>query len=213
MKKVLSLLIMVGTLVSPMSVYAEGNINYNCSQDVNDIGAKNDSDVQVKDAQVIVNGFRISVDTRTPRGQAIISAVNKIGCPYAWGGEGAPWSGSLVTGEGGTTEWKDANYSYEDCIGKPAYDCSGFVQAVYRDAGIDLSHFSGSQISGGKEIQFNQMKPGDLAGNDTHIVMYLGGGYIIEAPQTGETVRIISLKDRFGKTEFPSSYRLVSYFN
>lgn len=217
--KIFNLLILGGLLaVTPMQAFAENTSkNYNCIQDINDIGARNNIDIKVTDSYITVNGFRIAVDTKSVRGQAVLSAVQKLGDPYAWGGEGAPWSGSLSTYTGETVVWSDSNYTYESRIGKPSYDCSGLIQAAYADAGIQLSHYSGSQCSeqyGGKIINSVQtMKPGDIAGDNNHVVMYLGGGYIIEAPCTGKTVRIISLQDRFGGMKFPESYTCISYFN
>lgn len=93
-----------------------------------------------------------------------------IGTPYVWGGT------DLKTG----------------------VDCSGFVQAVYKQMGIDLPRVSYQQANAGKRIGLDQLRPGDLVGfnNSTrnngadHIAIYVGNGKIIEAPRPGIGVRI-----------------------
>ena len=83
--------------------------------------------------------------------------------------------------------------------GPDAYDCSGLVYAAYAAAGIHIARTTFRWRQDGPQVPLTQIQPGDLlfsAGSDGtpanpgHVVMYLGGGQIIQAPQTGEDVQI-----------------------
>ena len=101
---------------------------------------------------------------------AIAFAKAQIGKPYQWG-----------------------------AAGPDAYDCSGLAYAAYADAGIHVARTTYQWQQDGPVIPLSQVQPGDLlfsAGSDGtptnpgHVVMYLGGGQVIQAPQTGQDVQI-----------------------
>src|ERR687884_554032 len=114
------------------------------------------------------------------RVRAVQIAERYLGVPYVWGGA------DPATG----------------------FDCSGLVMYVYRQLGIDLLHFSGAQFHEGAPVPFDQLAPGDLVFFDPgprgpgHVGMYVGGGMFIQAPHSGDVVKISSLSD-FG---YASSY-------
>nr|SBO90900.1 NPL/P60 family secreted protein [Nonomuraea gerenzanensis] len=83
--------------------------------------------------------------------------------------------------------------------GPSSYDCSGLVMAAYQKVGISLPHYTGSQWTAGRHISREELRPGDLVFfyNDLHHVgIYLGGGMMVHAPQTGDVVRIASIANR-----------------
>ncbi len=101
---------------------------------------------------------------------AISFALAQLGKPYQWG-----------------------------AAGPDAYDCSGLVYAAYAAAGVHIARTTFQWYLDGPQVPLNQIEPGDLlfsAGSDGtpanpgHVVMYLGGGQIIQAPQTGQDVQI-----------------------
>jgi cell wall-associated NlpC family hydrolase len=101
---------------------------------------------------------------------AIAFAVRQVGKPYQWG-----------------------------ATGPNAYDCSGLVFAAYAVAGIGIARTTFGWRQDGPPVPLADIEPGDLlfsAGSDGtnaspgHVVMYLGGGQIIQAPQRGEDVQI-----------------------
>lgn len=85
------------------------------------------------------------------------------------------------------------------------FDCSGFIQYVYSQMGINLPRISYQQANAGKRIGLGGLRPGDLVAWDNssrnngadHIAIYIGNGQIIEAPRPGLSVRVRSL----GKSE------------
>jgi cell wall-associated NlpC family hydrolase len=119
--------------------------------------------------------------------QAEIAAAEKyLGLPYVWGG-GAP---SGPTGGG--------------------FDCSGLVlYAVYQASGgkLDLPHSSEEMATMGTEVPRDQMQPGDAVviqtepGDYSHVVLYIGGGQIVEAPHTGAFVRTAPLSEYNGMVQ------------
>lgn len=76
--------------------------------------------------------------------------------------------------------------------GAANFDCSGFTQYVYENAaGIDISRTTYSQINEGQSVSRDQLQPGDLVFTHAgHVGIYVGGGQMIHAPQTGDVVKV-----------------------
>lgn len=90
------------------------------------------------------------------------------------------------------------------------FDCSGLVQYCYRQVGISIPRTSRQQYRHGAFIpadRLDLLQPGDLVffgrggdpGRVHHVGMYIGGGNMIHAPQTGELVSISSLHGRIAR--------------
>lgn len=82
-----------------------------------------------------------------------------------------------------------------------AVDCSGLVHLVYRAMGRVIPRDAHDQFLRTDGKKREQLNAGDLVflakgRRVDHVLLYLGGDEIIEAPQTGENVRIISLEQR-----------------
>jgi cell wall-associated NlpC family hydrolase len=105
---------------------------------------------------------------------AVQAAESQIGVPYVWGGESPKGSGS------------------------PGFDCSGLTAWSWGQVGVGLPHFSGAQMADTTPVPINDLQPGDLlfygAGGGDHVAMYVGPGQMIEAPYTGASVWITSLR-------------------
>ena len=83
-------------------------------------------------------------------------------------------------------------------------DCSGLVQLVYKNLGIQLPRLVRHQKNQGRAVGgIKNAQPGDLLVFDgyQHIGIYLGGGKMLHAPQPGEKVKIGNVY------ETPSSIR------
>jgi len=94
------------------------------------------------------------------------------------------------------------------------FDCSGLVQYCYRRIGITLPRTSRQQFKAGAYIppdRLDLLKAGDLVffgrggdpGRIHHVGIYIGGGNMIHAPQTGQLVSVASL---FGRIERRGDY-------
>jgi len=94
------------------------------------------------------------------------------------------------------------------------FDCSGLILYVYNQHGVTLPHYSGSQFLLGTKVLPADLQPGDVVffGNPIHHVgMYIGGGYFLHAPRTGDFVKISKLADRTdfaGARRYPWAYRV-----
>lgn len=108
-------------------------------------------------------------------GDAVVAEAQQyLGLPYVWGGTDP----------------------------EKGMDCSGLVQVVYRNLGIDLPRLSADQARAGRPVaSMAEARPGDLiawdnsgrnAGAD-HIAIYAGNGKMIEAPRTGLDIRLVDV--------------------
>ena len=69
------------------------------------------------------------------------------------------------------------------------FDCSGFVQYIYKHFGINISRTTKTQINDGVEVGRNDLQPGDLVfTSNSHVTLYIGNNLLIHAPQPGEKV-------------------------
>jgi cell wall-associated NlpC family hydrolase len=84
--------------------------------------------------------------------------------------------------------------------GPNSFDCSGLVVWAYAKVGRPgLPHYTGSLIRLGTRIPRDQLRSGDLVffGSDVHHMgIYLSDGKFLQAPQTGDVVKISRLSER-----------------
>jgi hypothetical protein len=111
--------------------------------------------------------------------RAVAIAERYLGVPYRWGGA--------------------------DPIG--GFDCSGLAMYVYAQLGVNLTHYTGAQWYEGARVPPSALQPGDLVffepspRGPQHEGIYIGNGQFIQAPHTGDVVKISSLDQpsyRFG---------------
>lgn len=116
------------------------------------------------------------------------------GTPYAWGG-GTLDGPSQGIRDGGVA---DSFGDYE----KVGFDCSGLVlYAVGQASGksVQLPHYTTSILNDarGHPVDANDIQPGDIVfpggGNPQHVAIALGNGQMVEAPQSGDQVKISPL--------------------
>jgi len=98
-------------------------------------------------------------------GLAARTACSEIGRPYVWAAEGPRY-----------------------------FDCSGLTLYAWAQAGKTLRHFTGWQWADGTPVSRAELRPGDLVffypGSLHHMGMYVGGGWMVHAPHTGDVVRM-----------------------
>ncbi len=93
--------------------------------------------------------------------------------------------------------------------GPKRFDCSGLVQWAYRQAGISTTHYTGTLWNDYRHIPESQLKPGDLVffyRDHHHVGIYIGNGLMVNAPHTGDVVRIASIA---GHGHYAGAVRVV----
>lgn len=128
--------------------------------------------------------WECSLKTTQMANSIIDHARKMIGFPYFWGGRSA----------------------YQPTLKYPktSIDCSGFVQLLYRIHGIDVPRDAHDQYLKAKPCAFEELSAGDLifsASKDkparvSHVMIYCGNEFIIEATASTKNVREIPIKER-----------------
>ncbi len=109
--------------------------------------------------------------TGTEMTTALQAAESREGLPYVWG-----------------------------AAGPASFDCSGLVQWSFARAGVTMPRVAADQARTGPAVPVSQLQPGDLLfyhtdptapGYISHVAIYLGNGWMIQAPEPGENVEIV----------------------
>lgn len=77
--------------------------------------------------------------------------------------------------------------------GPSRYDCSGMTMTAWAAAGVSLEHFTGGQWSETTHVSRSRLQVGDLVfyyGDHHHVAIYIGNGYIAQAQETGEPLKV-----------------------
>jgi cell wall-associated NlpC family hydrolase len=109
-----------------------------------------------------------------PNAQLVVmlrAAMSRQGMPYAWG-----------------------------AAGPKSFDCSGLVQWSFAQAGIVMPRVAAAQALAGPAVPVSKIQPGDLIFYHTdptapkyisHVAIYLGNGWMIQAPEPGRNVEVV----------------------
>jgi cell wall-associated NlpC family hydrolase len=116
---------------------------------------------------------------------ALDAAKAMLGTPYSWGGGNAsgPSAGTCCSPKG---------RSGKSITG---FDCSGLTLYAYAKAGISLPRTAAQQYAASEPVKPGEAQPGDLVfyGKSPtsihHVGLYIGGGWILDAPRPGTQVR------------------------
>jgi cell wall-associated NlpC family hydrolase len=135
------------------------------------------------DAATIANAEATAPTPQAAR--AIAVASQYLGTPYHWGGS------SPSTG----------------------FDCSGLAQYAYGQSGVSIPRIAADQAKVGMPVDRASLQPGDLVffqdstGYVHHVGMYLGNDKFIQAPHTGDVVKISSLDEPYYAGQFAGGRR------
>jgi len=103
-------------------------------------------------------------------GAAVAAAMSQLGVPYVWAG--------ATPGQG--------------------FDCSGLTMWAWGRAGVSLPHSAAAQYDDTEHVPLSDLQPGDLlfydeGGTIGHVTMFIGGGRMVQAPETGENVQVTGI--------------------
>ncbi|MGW5284693.1 C40 family peptidase [Streptomyces collinus] len=141
----------------------------------------------VRSIQALANKPTRGGKTATTRqaATAVNAAAEMIGTPYSWGGGNTdgPSTGNCCSPKG------------RSGAGISGFDCSGLTLYAYGQAGIALPRTAAQQYAASEPVKPGQVRPGDLVfygsslASIHHVGIYVGGGWILDAPRPGTQVR------------------------
>jgi peptidoglycan DL-endopeptidase RipA len=119
--------------------------------------------------------------------RAIAAAKSQRGLPYSWGGGNASGPTGGIPPD-------------TDVVG---FDCSGLTEYAYAQAGVRIGGTSREQYWRFRDraVAADDLQLGDLVfwGGTAdytsiyHVALYIGGGQVIQAPESGDVVRVSSM--------------------
>ncbi len=126
-----------------------------------------------------------STESVTDGSKIATYAQGFVGCPYVYGG-----------------------------TSPSGFDCSGFVQYVYRQFGISINRTATAQLSNGYRVERSAMRPGDLVffgygSTASHVGIYIGNGKFVHAQNSNTGVVITDLSVSYYDNRFLCARRIV----
>lgn len=94
------------------------------------------------------------------------------------------------------------------------FDCSGFVKYVYAQHGVNVPREVREQFRVGKNVDRDQLEPGDLvffstvAPGASHVGIMIGGDQFVHAPSEKGVVRVESLAQSYWSTRYIGAKRV-----
>jgi len=138
--------------------------------------------------------------------EALVTVVTRSGAtspvgtaPSAADGSGGVSASQLTNALRAAESRKGLPYVW-GATGPRSFDCSGLVQWSFAQAGITMPRVAADQARAGLAVPASQLQPGDLLfyhtdptdpGYISHVAIYLGNGWMIQAPQPGMDVEIV----------------------
>ena len=130
------------------------------------------------------NGTQIGFGSQVPPGVVPAAATRKLPATRAGIVQTAEQFLGLHYLWGGLSRW--------------GYDCSGLTWVAYRAHGITIPRDADAQFAAGRPVSLAEMQSGDLLFYEHpvvgHVAMYVGGGKMIEAPNSRSEVRIVPVR-------------------
>jgi cell wall-associated NlpC family hydrolase len=80
-----------------------------------------------------------------------------------------------------------------------SFDCSGLTMWAWAQAGVSMAHFTVTQYNSFPHVPLNQLQPGDIVffyKDISHNGLYIGNGQFVQAPRTGDVVKVSPLAGR-----------------
>lgn len=116
----------------------------------------------------------------------ILEALGQVGRPYRYGG-----------------------------TSPDGFDCSGLVQYVFAQSGVQLPRTTRQQHADGRKIDLEDAVPGDLLfysftghGID-HVAIYLGDDEAVHAPASGRRVIVAGVHIKYWQKHFVDAVRVL----
>lgn len=187
MKKWISFAVVIGILLLGVSAtQAAPQTGY--AQFLKNLDAiQKEAVLPVADEVIITGGYDKAIISGQSA-QVVSGAKALLGAPVVWGG--------AYPSEG--------------------FDCSGFVQYVFRQAGISLPRTADLQFMVGRTISPAKLQPGDLVYFTTyepgasHVGIYIGGNKFIHTSYSQKVVAVADMNDNYFVQRYYGAKRVIS---
>jgi cell wall-associated NlpC family hydrolase len=139
-----------------------------------------------------------------------MSRVGELSAAYYKSGQGAKFEALLSSKS--PTDFADKLMTVNDmakvqsghpyswgAAGPKYYDCSGLTLTAWAAAGVTLGHYTEWQWNETKAVSADALQPGDLIffySDRHHVGIYVGNGWMVHAPTTGDFVRMAQIAGR-----------------
>lgn len=143
-----------------------------------------------------------TVETTVPETEPVTEPAEVTTAPT----EEAPSLGELVAQTAAAQVGKAYLYGGS---GPDAFDTSGLVYYCFRENGISVPRATSSQADFGTEVEFSQLRPGDVVffwtdtpGTAQFVGIYIGGNAFVSASSTKGTVREMEITSSYYTEHF-----------
>ena len=161
---------------------------------------------------IVISASPASVTALTDRIKAVLprgAAVEPLVTQVAQAQAGVPSSAAAASGGLSAAQLTTALRAAESRQGLPyawgadgpaSFDCSGLVEWSFAQAGVPMPRVAADQARTGPAVPVSQLQPGDLLfyhtdptapGYISHVAIYVGNGWMIQAPQPGLRVQVV----------------------
>jgi cell wall-associated NlpC family hydrolase len=88
---------------------------------------------------------------------------------------------------------------------------------AWEAAGVSIPRVTTDQVNAGTRVGLDELQPGDLlfydtgapGGSPSHVTMYVGGGQMVNAPRTGQSIRVEPVAGDYYSARFVAAVRPV----
>ena len=106
------------------------------------------------------------------------------------------------------------HYRYGGTTPQQGFDCSGLVHWVYLRHGVRLPRTTREQIRAGRDLTFEELRPGDLVffrigRGALHVGVYAGAGTFVHSPKSGGRVREDFIAGPYWPERFTAARRVL----
>ncbi|MBR8741438.1 NlpC/P60 family protein [Nocardiopsis sp. MG754419] len=138
-------------------------------------------------AQAVTQTPRVGSGVSSEQGRAAAEwALAQVGKPYVWGG-----------------------------TGPHGFDCSGLTMQAWKAAGVTVPRVTTDQVNTGTHVDLQDLQMGDLlfydtgapGGSPSHVTMYVGEGQMVNAPRTGQNIRVEPVDGDYYTSVFVAAVR------
>ena len=96
------------------------------------------------------------------------------------------------------------------------FDCSGFTQYIYKQAGVSINRTAQAQYSNGTSVSKSELQLGDLvmfgssSSNINHVGIYMGNGKIVHAANSRRGVTTDTINSGYYNNNYVGARRIVN---